>query len=137
MHPKWIHPEQAGILWIPRRDVTGDALVEAALREQTKGSSEALLAVQSLLLDRPFCGQEGHVPRGDLLLGKLYEFLGDIAHRRLLSAFIKDTVRMMPPASRPSSGEYWRGSLPAYGDACLTDGAGNAFYGEYDEEVVG
>ena len=52
MHPERVDPEVIGVLGVARRDVAGDALVEAELPEQAERGGEALLAVQALFLDR-------------------------------------------------------------------------------------
>src|SRR5438874_4397364 len=47
-----VHPEVVEALRVARRDVAGHALVEAETPEQPERGSEALLAVEALLLDR-------------------------------------------------------------------------------------
>ncbi len=52
-----VDPEQLGVLGVAGGDVAGDALVEAEAPEEAERGSEALLAVEPLVLDRVELGQ--------------------------------------------------------------------------------
>src|SRR5580658_5326353 len=49
VNAKTVQPESVGELRIARGDVSGDALIEPELREQTKCRSQPLFAMQALL----------------------------------------------------------------------------------------
>src|SRR5579863_7498356 len=49
MDPKRVDPEMVEALGITSSDVSGDAFIEAAFREQSERASEPLLAVAALL----------------------------------------------------------------------------------------
>src|ERR1700722_2957446 len=100
MHSKRIHPRAAGALGVAHRDVAGDAFVESKAREQTKGASEADLAMAALLLGSSKGGRRRQTPA---------------ASRRFSDSSFGHTVRIiLCGAANPGCSRLSAGLSPAY-----------------------
>ena len=81
MHTERVDPEAVRPFRITRRDVTGDALVEAEAREQPVRSGKPLLAVEAFFLHRQLLGLGQPVSVEDIPV-----FCGHIGPLRLSKA---------------------------------------------------